>query len=274
LRDTYRLPAIGWLYASFLALAVLLGGWMGLRSVLGLGLSVVVLVWGVMPAIVGGAPPFYASLAGAVVIASTSLFLAHGCTWRTAIAWLSTLVTLAASALLAAVAVWLASLTGTGSEESMFLQLGPLVRVDLRGLLLGGLVIGCLGVLDDITTAQTAVVEELRRANARLTPLQLWQSASAVGREHIASLVNTLALAYVGSSFPLLLLLASGSDQPLWLTLNSEFFAEELVRTFVGSMTLLLAVPVATGLAVWLLPRLPQSSSRQRHPCGHLHTHA
>ena len=146
-------------------------------------------------------------------------------------------------------AVRLASIFGMGTEESVLLQFGPLENIDLRGLLLGGIVIGALGVLDDITTAQTAVVDELRRANPRMTFRQLYAAGISVGREHIASLINTLALAYVGASLPLLMLFTINDAMPLWVTLNSEFIAEEIVRTLVGSSALLIAVPISTWCA-------------------------
>jgi uncharacterized membrane protein len=133
----------------------------------------------------------------------------------------------------------------------MFLQFGQLQQVNLRGLLLGGIIIGCLGVLDDITTAQTAAIDEIGKANPKMTFKELHRAGISVGREHIASLINTLALAYVGASLPLLLLFTVQEESPFWVVLNSEFLAEEIIRTLVGSSTLLFAVPITTWLAAY-----------------------
>lgn len=253
IRDSYRLPALLWLALGFLALSVFFGRLIGATSVLGLILSIAILVGVVMPLIASGRDPLFVSLVGAVGIACTSLLLAHGFRRRTFIALASTLLTLGLSTLLAIIAVWLCRLNGLGSEETVFLQAGKLAGVDLQGLLLGGIIIGCLGVLDDITTAQTAAVDEISRANPSLSKAAVLRAGMSVGREHIASLTNTIALAYAGASFPLLLLIHAESQYPLWSTLNSEFFAEEIVRTLVGSTTLVLAVPLSTWLAVRFL---------------------
>lgn len=272
IRDAYRLPALLWLCIGFLALTVIFGRLTGITSTLGLALSIAVLAGGVMPLIAAGHDPLLVSLGGAVIIACTSLLLAHGFRRRTYIALLSTLLTLGASTLLALLAVWLSALSGLGSEETVFLQTGTLAGVDLRGLLLGGIIIGCLGVLDDITTAQTAAVDEISRANPSLGERELMRAGMSVGREHIASLTNTIALAYAGASFPLLLLLSAESRYPLWSTLNSEFFAEEIVRTLVGSATLVLAVPLSTWLAVRFLRGRPHDH-RDLHHHSHSHAH-
>ncbi len=252
-RDAYRLPALLWLSVGFLTLTVIFGRLIGATSMLGLGLSIAILLGFVMPLIAAGYDPLLVSLVGAVGIACTSLLLAHGLRRRTFVALLSTLLTLGISALLAIVAVWLSRLSGLGSEETVYLLSGKMAGIDLHGLLLGGIIIGCLGVLDDITTAQAAAVDEISRANPSLSRASVLRAGMSVGREHIASLTNTIALAYAGASFPLLLLLQAESRYPLWSTINSEFFAEEIVRTLVGSATLVLAVPISTWLAVRFL---------------------
>lgn len=268
LAEKYRLPALGGVLLVFIVLIVVLSGWTGLRSLVGLGVSIAVLTFGLVPAITHGWNPLLAAVLTAICIACTSLYLAHGCTWRTTVALISTLVTLLLSILMAILAVRVAHLFGMGSEESVFLQSGALSVLNLRGLLLGGIVIGCMGVLDDITTAQTATVDEIRRANPRLSTYQLAQAGASVGREHIASLINTLALAYVSASLPLLLLFQMGEQSPLWVILNNESLAEEFIRTVVGSATLLFAVPISTWFAIRLLPLGPAAASS-----GHLGHH-
>lgn len=274
-RDAYRLPAILWLVAGFLLLTVVFGRMIGITSTLGLAISIAILTTFVMPLIASGYDPLLISLTGAIGIACTSLLLAHGFKRRTYVALASTLLTLGISTLLAIFAVWLSRLSGIGSEETVFLQAGALSGVDLHGLLLGGIIIGCLGVLDDITTAQTAAVDEISRANPSLSRERVLRSGMSVGREHIASLTNTIALAYAGASFPLLLLLHAESQYPLWSTLNSEFFAEEIIRTLVGSATLVLAVPISTWLAVHFLHgRHRQSAGDDVFHHHHHHGHA
>lgn len=266
-RERYRLPQVLWLCLGFVLLALLLGRKTGAMSLLGLCVSIGIIAFVLVPRIAQGDDPLLVSLLCSGAIVCSSLYLAHGFTRRTTVALLSTLVTLTLSVALALLAVHLAGLFGMGSEESLYLQVGTMMTVNLRGLLLGSIVIGCLGVLDDITTAQTAVVDELKKANASMTDTALMTSAMSVGREHIASLINTLALAYAGASLPLLLLFHTQDPYPLWLILNGEAIAEELIRTLVGSATLLLAVPISTAIAVKLLPK--HGTSAATH--GHVH---
>ncbi len=271
IRDKYRLPSIAWLLAAFVVLSIIAGGITGITSIVGLAVSIAILVWFVIPRIAAGGDPLITCFFGCVAIACTSLYLAHGFNKRTSIAFLSTILTLVLSALMAIASVHITQLFGMVSEESVYLQMGILQNLDLRGLLLGGIIVGCLGVLDDITTAQTAAIDEISKANPSLTPGQLRQAGHSVGKEHIASLINTLALAYVGASLPLLLLLQSGQGYPLWISLNGEFFAEEIIRTLVGSATLLVAVPVSTWLAAHFLQGGGGSKARLSAPPGHSH---
>ncbi len=272
MRERYRLPALQWLLAAFVLLGVLFGGVTGFMSIVGLLASVAVLMLFVVPRIAEGADPLLVSLTGAYVIACTSLFLAHGFKKRTSVALLSTCVTLAIAAAAAVFSVKFAALFGLGSEEAMFLQTGPLAGVNLRGLLIGGFIIGALGVLDDVTTAQTAAIDEISKANPSLTSRQLYKAGFSVGKEHIASLINTLALAYVGASLPLLLLFRQSTDVPAWMVVNGESIAEEIVRTLVGSTALLLAVPISTWFAAYLLKNRTGRVLRG-NPHGHHHHH-
>jgi uncharacterized membrane protein len=266
--DRDRLVPLGATFAVFVAAAVAFSRWRGATAVLGLGISLAVLALFVVPRILDGANPLGVTLAGAVMIALTSIYLAHGATRRTTVALAGTLLTLGAAAALAILAVSLTRLTGAGSEEAILLQVGHLGEVNLRGLLLGGILLGALGVLDDITTGQAAAVEEISRANPSLGASELYRRGLSVGREHIIGLVNTLVLAYAGASLPLFVLFTINPDQPLWVTLNTEFVAEEIVRTLVGSIALILAVPVTTLLAARFLRRAGGLSARG---AGHVH---
>src|SRR5436309_2318236 len=252
-RDRSR-PLI-FLAVAFFALAVLLGRLRGATSLLGLAITVAVIVGFVVPSIVAGASPLFVSILGALAIAVASIYLAHGFSRRTTIAVASTLITLTLSAFLAAAAVSLARLFGSGTEEASYLQLGLLKQVNLRGLLLGGIILGAVGVLDDITTGQAAAVDEIHKANPALPVRELYWRGRSVGTEHITSLVNTLFLAYAGASLPLFILFTVNGAQPLWVTLSSEFIAEEIVRTIVGSIALILGVPITTLMAAYVLGR-------------------
>ena len=249
LQEQYRLPSLYLLTGIFFLMGVLLGGRIGFTSMLGLAVSIAVLMLFVIPQIIQGNNPLVASVIGSTMIACTALYLAHGFNKRTTLALLSTVITLVLSTIIAVIFVHTAKLFGLGSEEARFIQTGLLEAVDLRGLLLGGIIIGALGVLDDITTAQTAAIDELSKANHKLGYKELFTSGTSIGREHIASLINTLALAYVGASLPVFVLFFVNEEMPWWVILNSEFVAEEVVRTLVGSATLLLAVPISTYIA-------------------------
>lgn len=252
--DRYRLPALGGILVLFVALAIVFAGWRGLTSLIGLGVSILILAMYVVPQIMAGHNPLLVSLIAAFIIALTSLYLAHGFNQRTTVAVISTLITIIIAIGLSQLFTTWADLTGTGSEEAYYLQTSPIAFVNLKGLLLGGIIIGALGVLDDITTSQTAAVYQIWRANPKLTPQELFKRGTAVGREHITSLINTLALAYVGASFPALLLFTV-YQRPWWVVTNTETIAEEIVRTLVGSTALMVAVPITTFIAAYWLPR-------------------
>ena len=269
LREKYRLPPLVLLTVIFLSLAFFFGGRMGLQAVFGLIVSVLILALFVVPRIIAGSNPLLVSVVGSFLIAGTAIYLAHGFNKRTTIAVISTFITLAISTVLAIIFVNFAKLFGMGTEEAMFLQLGPAEHINLRGLLLGGIIIGALGVLDDITTGQTAAIDELSRANASLGFSELYRRGLSIGREHIASLVNSLALAYVGASLPLLVLFSTQRTMPLWMILNGEFVAEEIVRTLVGSSTLLVAVPISTYLAAKACANGKHSGVKGGHVCRH-----
>lgn len=247
--DSYRLSSLGILALIFILCVWFFGRIRGLSSLLGLAFSISVLIFFIVPQILQGRDPFLVSVIGSLIIAFVSLYLAHGFNKRTSIALLSTVITLIFSALCSILFVTVGKLFGTGTEEALYLQIGQTENINLQGLLLGGIIIGIMGVLDDITTAQTAAVDEISKANPSLSFRELYTRGLSVGKEHIASLVNTLALAYAGVSLPLFLLFIVNKGQPLWVILNGENIAEEIVRTLVGSSALIIAVPVATFLA-------------------------
>jgi len=252
--DVYRLGGLLWFFIFFVVVALIFAGKHGLRAFLGLGLSFVVIIYFIVPKILSGENPFWISFIGTIAIACFSIYVAHGVKTRTHMAFIATILTIFISLLLAYIAVHSMSLFGLGSEEAFYLRFSPNGPINLRGLLLGGIIIGTLGILDDVTTAQSAAVDEIHKANPSLGFSELYKRGLSVGREHIISLVNTLVLAYTGASFPLLLLF-NIYQQPIWLTLNSEILMEEITRMLVGSISLIFAVPITTLLAAYVYSR-------------------
>jgi uncharacterized membrane protein len=266
--DAYRLPSVLWLLGLFFLVAIVFAGRKGFTSLLGLGASLAVLMFYTVPSIVQGDSPFFVACISAFVIAILSITLAHGFSKQTGVALGSTLIALVLSLGLSQLFVTTAKLFGLGTEDAYTLSLAGLTDIDLRGLLLAGIIIGILGVLDDVTTAQTATIKSL--AAAGVTGFtKLYEAGKGVGTEHIVSLVNTLALAYTGASLPLLLLFSLNEGQvPYWMILNSQMITEEVVRTLVGSTALVLAVPISTICAAWFYSRYPQAARE-----GKSHTH-
>lgn len=224
----------------------------GVLALLAMTATVFVLVGFVAPSVLDGNDPIAVAVVAAIVIAFVSLFLTHGFTPTTAVALAGTLSALALTLVLSWVFFGLAEFNGFADGEALLL---PILAPDLRvsSLLLGGAVIGALGALDDVTVTQVATVAELRRRNASMPSAELIASGIRVGRDHIAATVNTLLLAYAGASLPVLLLFAA-SDQSLGIVANSEVIAVEIARTLCGSIGLIAAVPLTTGLAAAVLP--------------------
>ncbi|MBI2037651.1 MAG: YibE/F family protein [Candidatus Magasanikbacteria bacterium] len=252
--DKYRLNNLIAIVLIFFATAIYFARKRGVTSIIGMLFSVFIIFYYIIPSISKGANPFWVCLGGSVVILLVSLYFSHGFNKRTSLALVSSFISLGLAAIINILFVSIAKLSGNGTEEVFYLQFAN-SSIDMRGLLLGGIIIGVLGVLDDVTTAQTAVVEEISLANNSFGFQELYKRGLSVGREHISSLVNTLVLAYAGISLPLLLLYSSQKSQPIWMAVNSAFIAEEIVRTLVGSTVLVLAVPITTILAAWAYSR-------------------
>ena len=242
---TFPLWALG---AVFAAAVVLVGRWRGVWSLVGLAASFLVIVRFIVPAILSGMNPLAATLIGASVIMTATLVLAHGATPKTGAALAGTVLSLLLAVLLATFAVDAAALTGLAGDQEATLRLLSGGTIDARGVLLGGIIIGALGVLDDVTATQSSAVFELRRANPLLGAGELFARGLNVGRDHIASTVNTLVLAYAGAALPLIVIL-SVQPEPLGLLISREQIATEIVRTLVGSIGIVAAVPITTAIA-------------------------
>lgn len=249
--DRDRRGSLVWLTVLFAVVVVAFGRLRGLLALISMIATIGVLVAFVAPSVLDGNDPVLVAIVAAAVIATLSLYLTHGFTPTTTVALAGTLGALVLTLILSWIFFDLAAFTGLATEEAIVL---PFIdaNLDVAALLLGGAVIGALGALDDVTVTQVATVAELRRRNPELPTTDLVASGIRVGRDHIASTVNTLLLAYVGASTPLLLLFAV-SDQPLEMVANSEIIAMEIVRTLCGSLGLVAAVPITTALAAAVL---------------------
>jgi uncharacterized membrane protein len=242
---TVPVVALALLYAL---VVVLVARWRGLRAILGLGLAFAVLFWFMVPALLEGGPPLWVGLVGCSLIMVVVLYFAHGFSLRTTTALLGTLIGLGLTAVLAAWGTDAAYLTGMGDEYSYVLaSVAPEVR--LSGIVLCGLLVAGLGVLNDVTITQSSAIWELRSADPRASAGELFAAGMRIGRDHIASTVYTIAFAYAGAALPLLIVV-SLYDRSLADTLLSAELVEEVVRILVGSIGLVLAIPVTTGIAV------------------------
>lgn len=255
--DFQRSGALLWLVGIFLATVIWFGRLQGVRAVIGLVLTLGIITQWVVPAIMDGRNPITVALAGSAVIMILTLYLSHGFHPKTTAAVVGTSAALALTGLLAWLFVRAAAITGLASEEARMATF-EVSGLSLRGLLLAGIIIGGLGVLDDVTMSQASTVMELRRANPAARFAELMRGGLAVGRDHIAATVNTLFLAYAGASLPLLLLFSTSRDS-LGNILTSEVIAVEIVRTLVGSIGLIAAVPLTTALAAALSNDRPQA---------------
>lgn len=272
LADIYRLPTLAWLLFGFFALVLFIGRKQGFFSIMGMVLSLFVLTYQIVPQILAGQNPIIVSLIGCFVVATLTVYLSHGFNRESHIALASMFMTLLAVSLLSYVTVHLANLVGLGSEEAYLLQASSSSNFNLQGLLLGGIMLGTLGVLDDICIAQISIVTQLKEAKPDIDFIELYARGLSVGKDHVASLVNTLVLAYAGSSLPLFLLFTMNKTQPAWVAINGQMIAEEVVRTLTGSIGLVLAVPLATLAACYFAIYRPQpkgTSSRSLHHHHH-----
>jgi uncharacterized membrane protein len=235
----------------FVGVVVIFGRWRGIGAIAGLLGSLAVLSGFMLPSLLDGNPPILVALVGSSAIAFIALYLAHGFNVATSIALLGTFASLALTGVLAWVFVVVGRFTGFTDESSFFLDaLGT--GIDSRGILLAGIVIGSLGVLDDVTVTQVSAVWELRRAQPEMATREVYRAAVRIGRDHISSTVNTLFLAYAGAALPLLLLFRE-ANQSMFSIANREVVATEIVRALVGSIGLVASVPITTAMAARVL---------------------
>jgi uncharacterized membrane protein len=247
--DYIRRGGLFWLFVIFVVMVGAIARWQGMASLLGMGISFLVIFEFILPKISAGGNPVQIAILGSLVIIPATFILSHGANKKTLVAIVGTLIALIITGILAEVFVEVTRLTGFASEEAGFLQAYHSGLINIKGLLLAGIIIGVLGVLDDITVSQSAIVQKLKEANPKQKANELYKKAMAVGKDHIASMVNTLILVYTGAALPLLILFID-SPRPFSEVINYEIVADEVVRTLVGSIGLILAVPITTFIAV------------------------
>jgi uncharacterized membrane protein len=267
-KDFSRIHTLVWLLLTFVGVLYVVAGKKGIRALASLGISILIIIYALIPLLLKGYDPVIVSVGIAGAILAIAIFTTHGLGAHARIAFAGTMLAIIATGILSVVWVSLSRLTGFASDAAIYLNFSTHGALDFSGLLLGGILIGVLGVLDDVAITQTSVTIELVKANPALKGVDLYRRALRVGQDHIGSLVNTLALAYTGVSLPLLMLFAR-TDSTFLDIVNQEVIASEIVRTLVGSLGLMLTVPATTLIAVWYVRRYgaPQDD-------GHAHTHA
>ncbi|MGW2837078.1 YibE/F family protein [Streptomyces sp. NPDC001493] len=245
--DVDRKLPMALLAGIFAVAVVVVGRLRGVMALVALAVSFAVLTLFILPAILQGSNPLLVAVVGASAIMLIALYTCHGVTARTSVAVIGTLISLVLIGLLGSVFIDWAGLTGNTDDNTGLIH-GLYPDIDMSGLLLAGIIIGSLGVLDDVTVTQTSAVWELHQANPTMGARGLYGAGIRIGRDHIASVVNTLVLAYAGAALPLLLLFTIAQSS-VGTVANSELVAEEIVRTLVGSIGLVASVPVTTALA-------------------------
>ena len=265
--DFQRLPTLFWLLALFVVTVLAISRWHGFRSLLGLAISLAIVVRFIVPAIIAGTNPPLVALVGAMAVMIVTLYLTHGVNEMTTSAIVGTGGALVLTVALGSFFIDRGRITGFASDDAVFARFA-VEGLDLQGLVLAGLIIAALGVLDDVTISQASTVFALHDTDRQLGWAELFQRAMKVGRDHIASVVNTLFLAYTGASIALLLLFYTGGV-PVLEIINSEVLAEEIIKTVVGSLGLIAAVPLTTALAASVAvgrdPAAPAAGGHTHH---------
>lgn len=266
-----RTPVLLLLLFVFVLLVFIFGGWQGLRGLVSLAGSLILIAFVLLPGILKGYSPILVSICVASVIIVFGSYITHGFNRTTTSAVFGMLITVLLSGLIAHFAVDATRLSGLADEESLYLSMNVGQSIDVLGLLFGGIIIGLLGVLYDTAISQSIAVEELVRISPDSTKTHIYKRALRIGREHIGALVDTLAIAYIGASLPLFLLFYSDQSVAHSISINNEVFVAEIIRTLVGSIGIVLAVPITTFLAVQML--YGRKFEHESHGHSHSHTH-
>ncbi|MFA5644446.1 MAG: YibE/F family protein [Patescibacteria group bacterium] len=251
--DYIRNNSLLFLLFLFLFFLILIGHWKGFRSILSLGLTFIVIIFFIIPKIMAGFNPVFITALGALFILFFIIYLTEGLNIRSHLAVFSTFISLILVIIISYLFIYLTKLSGAFSEDVFILINIGQQSVNLKGLLLAGMIIGSLGVLDDVIISQTASVEQIMLTDPYQNWKEVFKKAYKIGISHISSMTNTLFLAYAGASLPLLILFIS-PDSPFnsfEQIINNEAVSTEIVRALSGSLGIVLAVPIATIVAVW-----------------------
>ncbi|NMB56381.1 YibE/F family protein [Candidatus Beckwithbacteria bacterium] len=252
--DFQRKDPLLFLFVIFLILVFIIAKKKGIMSLLGLVFSFFIIFYFLLPMINRGYNAILISIISAFFIAPATFYLAHGFNRKTSIALIGTFISLIITSILASIFIAATKLTGFASEEAGFLLVQKGNMLNIKSLILTGIIIGVLGILDDITIAQTGIVIQLKNTAKNISSKELYQKSLSIGQDHIASMVNTLILVYAGASLPLLLLFINNPSN-LNMIINYEIIAEEIVRTLVASIGLILAVPITTFLSCFFVKK-------------------
>ena len=272
--DFVRTTPLFWLTIIFAVAIIVISRWKGVRALLSMAFSLYLIIDQIIPHILNGDDPLWVSIIGSIILLGVTLYLTYGWNLKTHSSVISMVLVLLLTGALSGLFVIFTKLNGTGDENVMFLMQMMEKPLNLRGLLLGGMIIGALGVLDDLVTTQSAAVFELHHANPNFGFRALYNSAMRIGQDHVAATVNTLVLAYAGASLPMLLMFSLGHGNYGYI-INFSFIAEEVVRTLVGSLGLIAAVPLTTAIAI-LFAQKAESLGRWEQflgPEGDGHSH-
>lgn len=273
--DYARGPSLLWWGLAVVLGLIIFAGWRGVRALAGLGITLAFILGYLLPAVATGvSSSLLAVITGAVILLAV-VPLVHGINWKSAAALAGTLLALLLAAGLTTLGLSSTGVRGLGSEDMLNIML-YLPEVSVMGLLSAGFIIGTLGVLNDVTIAQASTINELADLDPEATPWRLFTGAMRVGQDHITSVVYTLVLSYTGAALPRLLLI-SAADRSLFDTLTSDVVATELLRSIIGALALILAVPLTTFVAAWTVPEksdthrleLAQRPPQQRVPHSH-----
>lgn len=252
--DYVRRGALVWLSLIFIIVVVVIGKWHGVTSLIGMGISFLIIFKFILPQIFAGNDPVTIAILGSSMMVPVTFYFSHGFNRKTTIAVVGTLISLVITAVLATIFVSIAKLSGFSSEEASFIQAFYPGAINIKGLLLAGIIISGVGVFDDVAVSQSAIVAQLKDVSKDMSFRELYTRAMNVGRDHIASVVNTLVLVYAGAALPLLILFI-GTQKSFSEVINYELIAEEIVKALVASIGLILAVPITTFLAVMIYNR-------------------
>ena len=253
--DHVRRGYLYFLVFVFVALMILIGRWQGFKSFISLAVTFFIIMWFIIPQIVAGGNPLFISVIGSVIILALIIYVTWGWKVKSHIAMLSISISLFLTGLVSILFTNITKLSGLADDNILYLVGIEGVNINFEGLLLAGIIIGTVGVLDDVVISQISSIEQLKEANPNLTSKEYFKRGLKVGVDHLSSMTNTLFLAYAGASLPLLLLFTVRQEPFVTFSqvINNELIATEIVRALVGSVGLILAVPIATYFAAYYL---------------------